>query len=417
MRVTRRPLLPFHIATLLVLAACTPAQPTQEGELPEKLIIGYPASLTGEFEALGRAGRDGLRMFEQWVNEEEGGVDVGGTKIPVEIVFADDRSDKETAIRLFEKFVREDGAQFMMASYSSSLTLAEAPIAEQLRVLTFGWGASSDDIWEQGFTRVVGILAPASLYDQEFLEFVSQADPAAKTIAIVYKDDPFTVAEAEGAREVAEGLGMEVVFFDKYPPEATDLSPILTEAGRSQPDILLVASHFEDGALAARQALELRLEPKAASYGSASATGAWGDELDRAAEDTFGTSQWEPGQEVDPSQFEDPNWRGPQVTPEEWAAQFEAEFGYAPDFRAMMPFHSGVVLKTAIEEAGSLDTEAIRQAIADLEIVTVGGGFDVDPETLIQVGHTMITIQWQGGEKVIVGPEENATGEPVYPVT
>lgn len=417
MEVTRRPVLSLLASTLLALAACTPTQPTQEGELPEKIIIGYPASLTGEFEELGRAGRDGLRMFEQWVNEEEGGIDVGGTRIPVEIVFADDRSDKETAIRLFEKFVREDGAQFMMASYSSSLTLAEAPIAERLRVLTFGWGASSDDIWQQGFTSVVGILTPASLYDQEFLEFVSQADPPARTIAIVYKDDPFTVAEAEGAREVAEGLGMEVVFFDKYPPEATDLSPILTEAGRANPDVVLVASHFEDGALAARQALELGIEPTAATYGSASATGAWGGELDRAAENTFGTSQWEPGQKVDPSLFEEPNWRGPQVTPEEWASRFEDQFGYAPDFRAMMPFHSGVVLKTAIEEAGSLETEAVRQALMELDVVTVGGGFDIDPETLVQVGHAMITIQWQGGEKVIVGPAENATGEPVYPVT
>jgi branched-chain amino acid transport system substrate-binding protein len=404
------------VLAALVVAACAEEGPAPQAAVPEKIVIGYPASLTGEFEALGKAGKDGLEMFEQWVNEEEGGIDVGGTKVPVEIVFADDRSDKETATRLFERFVTSDEANFMMASYSSSLTLAEAPIAERLRVLTFGWGASSDEIWEQGFTSVVGVLTPASQYDAEFIETVSQADPPAETIAIVYKDDPFTVAEAEGAREAAEDQGMEVVFFDKYPLEATDLSPILTEAGRTNPDILLVASHFEDGALAARQGLELEIEAEAVSYGSASATSAWAEELGRAAENTYGTSQWEPDQELDPALFEEPNWRGPELTPEEWAADFEDQFDYAPDFRAMMPFHSGVVLKTAIEETGSIELEAVREAITELDIVTVGGGFKVDPETLIQVGHSMTTLQWQGGGKVITGPPESATGEAVYPV-
>ena len=49
-----------------------------------------------------------------------------------------------------------------------------------------------------------------------------------------------------------------------------------------------------------------------------------------------------------------------------------------------------------------------------LDIQTMGGGFRVD-ETLNQVGHSMLTIQWQDGEKVIVAPAENATGEAVYP--
>lgn len=393
-----------------------PATEAPAAELPEKIVIGYPASLTGEFEALGRAGRDGLELFEQWVNDEVGGLDVAGTKLPVEIVFADDRSDKDTATRLFESLVSEEGAQFMMASYSSSLTLAEAPVAERLGVLAFGWGAASDDIWQQGFRTVVGVITPSSLYDQGFLEFVSRADPPAKTLAIAYKDDPFTVAEAEGARRIAEELGMEVVFMDKYPPEATDLSPILTQAGGANPDIILVPSHFQDGALAARQMHELGIKANASQFGSAPATTSWSEELGEAALHTYGASQWEPDQELDTALFEEPNWVGPKVTPKEWAARFEEQFGYQPDFRAMMAFHAAVVLEAAIEQAGSLETEAVREALTQLDIQTVGGRYLVDPETLLQEGHRMVTIQWQEGQKVIVAPEESSTGEPVYPV-
>ena len=46
---------------------------------------------------------------------------------------------------------------------------------------------------------------------------------------------------------------------------------------------------------------------------------------------------------------------------------------------------------------------------------SMGGAFRVDPETLNQVGHEMLTIQWQDGEKVIIAPEEAANGEAIYP--
>jgi branched-chain amino acid transport system substrate-binding protein len=387
----------------------------EDSELPEEIVIGIPASLTGQYEALGKQGLDGLNMFADWVNEEQGGIDVGGTRLPVRIVFGDDRSDKDTALRLFERLVRDDGAHFMFASYSSGLTLAQAPLAEQLDVVAMAWGASSDDIWEQGFTRVVGVYTPASQYDHSLLDFLTEADPAAQTISIAYKDDPFTVAEAEGAKAKAEELGIEVLFFDKYPVEATDLSPILTQAWGAGPDVLLVVAHFQDGALAARQMQELGIDPMASSFGSGAATTGWWDELGEAAQGTFGPAQWEPTQGVDPAAYEMENWVGPMVSPTEFTQQFAEQFGYEPDYRGGLAFHSGLALMAAIEAAGSLDTQAVIDAFKELDIQTMGGGFRLDPETLIQVGHEMVTIQWQDGEKVIVAPAGNANAEAIYP--
>jgi branched-chain amino acid transport system substrate-binding protein len=384
-------------------------------ELPEEIVIGIPASLTGQYEALGVQGLDGLNMWADWVNNEKGGIDVGGTMLPVRIEFGDDRSDLDTALRLFERLVQEEGAHFMFASYSSGLTLAQAPLSEQLDVATMAWGASSDDIWEQGFTRVVGVYTPASQYDHSLLDFVAETEPAAETVAIVYKDDPFTVSEAEGAQAKVEELGLEEVFFDSYPVEATDLSPILTQAWDTEPDVMLVSAHFQDGALAARQMAELGITPMASSFGSGAATTDWWDELGESAQATFGPAQWEPTQAVDAAAFDADNWVGPQITPEEFTAQFAEEFGYEPDYRGGLVFHSGLALMQAIENAGTLDTEAVIEAFKELDIQTFGGGYAIDPETLIQVGHDMVTIQWQDGEKVIVAPSEFANADAVYP--
>ena len=441
MKPTRRSPLVILFAFFLLFAACgeagqqeLPDAPTTAGgaattepeetattaeeameDLPEEIVIGIPASLTGQYEALGKQGLDGLNMFADWVNNEKGGIDVGGTMLPVRIVFGDDRSDKDTALRLFEKLVNEDGAHFMFASYSSGLTLAQAPLAEQLDVVSMAWGASSDDIWQQGFTRVVGVYTPASQYDHSLLEFVANADPAAETVAIVYKDDPFTVSEAEGAKAKAEELGLEVVFFDKYPVEATDLSPILSQAWGEDPDVILVSAHFQDGALAAQQMNELGITPMAASFGSGAATTGWWDQLAESAQATFGPAQWEPSQAVDPAAFDADNWVGPQLTPEEFTQQFADEFGYEPDYRGGLVFHAGLALMQAIENAGSLDTETVIEAFKSLDIQSFGGGFALDPATLNQIGHAMVTIQWQDGEKVIVAPEEYANADPIYP--
>jgi branched-chain amino acid transport system substrate-binding protein len=422
---------------LLLMAACAPQQPAGQqlpeapttgapateapattaaaaAEVPEEIIIGIPASLTGQFEALGRQGLDGLQMFADWVNEERGGIDVGGTKVPVRIVFGDDRSDKDTALRLFERLVNEDGAHFMFASYSSGLTLAQGPLIEQLDVVTMAWGASSDEIWQQGFTRLVGVYTPASQYDHSLLDFVTQADPAAETISIAYKEDPFTVSEAEGALAKAEELGLEVVFQDTYPATATDLTPILTQAWQPQPDVMLVVAHFQDGALAARQMVEMGIDPMASSFGSGAATTDWWNELGEAAQGTFGPAQWEPSQAADPAAFEAENWVGPQVTPTEWTQQYEELYGYEPDYRGGLSFAAGLALMAAIEQAGTIETEAVVEAFKQLDLQSMGGGFRVD-ETLNQVGHTMLTIQWQDGDKVIIAPEEAATGEAIYP--
>ncbi len=392
-------------------------KPAAEEAGPEAIVIGYPASLTGRFEQLGKAGLNGLQLFEEWVNTEEGGIEVKalGQKLPVKIIFADDKSEKETAQRLFEKFIKDDGAQFMMASYSSGLTLSQAPIAEANQIITFGWGAASDHIWEQGFRYVVGPITPSSLYDGSILDLLTTLEPRPQRLAVIYKDNPFTTAIAEGTTARAEELGFEVVFSDKYPEDATDLSPILLRAKEAEPDVLFVESHFQDGALAAKQVAEMQFDVAMAAYGSASATTAWAEQLGDAAEYTVGASQWEPNMPIDPALFDDPRWYGPKLSPAEWAEWFEGEFDYTPDFRAMQMFATALSLKAAIEDAGTLETEAVLESIKKLDIITTFGRFKVDPETMKQIGHQMVAIQWQGGKKEVIAPPAFKTADVIYP--
>ena len=72
------------------------------------------------------------------------------------------------------------------------------------------------------------------------------------------------------------------------------------------------------------------------------------------------------------------------------------------------------MLTEAVKRAGSLDREKIRDAILKLDFNTVFGAFKVDQDGF-QIGHKMITFQWQDGKKVIVWPEELAAHPPRFP--
>ena len=69
----------------------------------------------------------------------------------------------------------------------------------------------------------------------------------------------------------------------------------------------------------------------------------------------------------------------------------------------------------AVEKANSLDSDKVRAALGELKFMSFYGGWDVD-ETGLQVGHSMVDVQWQAGKRVIVWPEEAQTGKPFYPM-
>jgi branched-chain amino acid transport system substrate-binding protein len=69
----------------------------------------------------------------------------------------------------------------------------------------------------------------------------------------------------------------------------------------------------------------------------------------------------------------------------------------------------------AVEKAESLESAQVRKALGDLTFMSFYGGWDVD-DSGMQVGHTMVDVQWQDGERVIIWPETAQTGPVAYPI-
>lgn len=381
----------------------------------DKIRVGLPISLTGKYDVLGTRNLQGARLWAEWANKK-GGIYVKEEwkSLPVEVIWYDTKSDKDTTIKLTEKLINEDKVHFLLGPYGSSLTLASAAITEKYGKLMFSHSGASDKIWAQGYKYVIGVLTPSSYYYKSTMEMLATLKPPTKTLALITEDNPFNLSIRKGIKRWAKELGFQVIFDEVYPAPPSDLSPILSKVKRKAPDAILASSHFKDGALLAKQAAELGVYAKFFALGSAPSTVEWWNAVGPAgAQHTVATSQWEPIDAPDPAKFK--NWFGPKMTGKQFNEWYKERWGKPTDFRGTQAFAAGLVLQWAIERAGSLDTDKVRAALNEMDIMTFYGRSKIDPATGIQVGHGMVAAQWQDGKKVVIGPPSLAVGKIVYP--
>ena len=378
---------------------------------PDKIRVGYTTSLTGSYAAVAKRQHDGVVLWADWVNRQ-GGLFVAeyNKKIPVELIYYDDESSKDRAIVLYEKLITEDKAHVLLGPYGSPLTAAVSPIAEKHKKIIISSMGSDDYIFEQGYKYIVQPLTPASQYFYSTIDFLKSTDPSARRIAVIYRDVAFTKVAGESAVNYARQQGLEVVYVKSYPDKVSDLSSILVEIKAANPDALLISSHIADGTLAVRQLKELNIDLKFVSVSVAITEPEFvkGIGGEKAVEGLAGPSQWEVGYSVKKIDY------GP--TAEEFIATYLAKHGIQPTYHAAGGFAGALCLGYAIEKAGSLDNDKIRQYFNEMNLSTMYGDFKIDPATGKQVAHKMVLIQWQGGNKAIIWPPEGATAKPMYPI-
>jgi len=374
----------------------------------ESIKIGFSMSLSGKYMRTGEYSLEAIRTWVENVNKEGGiYVDEYGKKLKVSPVWYDDKSDKETAIRLYEKLILDDKIDMALCPYSSALTFATTPITDKYGIVTFSHGGASNAIFERGLKYVVQVLTPTTGYIADIVEMASTLDPKPKTVAIIYENTEFPKSCAEAAIDKAGELGMEVVLDEGYPKGVTDLSALLTKIKSKNPDMIMGGGYLPDGLLIIRQMKELDVNVKLVALLVAPPMPDFVNALGKDAEYIFGPTQWEKGvkYEID---------YGP--TGEEFVSMIKEKWGHDPEYHHAEAYAACLVLQKAIEEAGTLDSDMIRETVNNLDFTTFFGRFKIDPETGLQTGHKMVIVQVQNGERRIVAPSEVAEVSAIYPM-
>jgi len=384
---------------------------------PAKILIGEPATISGKHAKAGEQSTNGVAAIVDWVNNSYGGVKLGGKKVPLEYIKYDCESKKEAVTSLLERLITVDKVNFTLAPYTSGLTLAGAPVAEKYGMIYLDHGGASNKIFKQGFKYIVQTIGPATHYHRGTLDLIKKTDPTAKKVALVYEDDEFARDVMDGAEEYAKKLGLDVVFKRTYPKGVTDLTPLLSAMNAAKPDFLIGGGHFQDGQLLNRQLADLDINPKALSLIASATLPAFYEALKGNAEGVMGPSHWEYGVTFSAERAKKAGmeWIGPSQ--DEFVALFKKAAGkdILPDYHAAEAGASILALVLAIEKSDSIDSNTVRKALGDLKFMSFYGGWDID-DTGLQVGHSMVDVQWQDAKRVIVWPEDAKTGEFVYPM-
>ena len=91
---------------------------------PAPIRIGWAVSRTGPFA--GGAATTVIPNYEMWAREvnEQGGIRVGTTRRPIQVVEYDDRSNSEEAVRAVERLISQDRVDFILPPWGTGLNLA-----------------------------------------------------------------------------------------------------------------------------------------------------------------------------------------------------------------------------------------------------------------------------------------------------
>ena len=396
----------------LVLTSCGLAPPAPVDEPrpaasdadAEKIIyLGAAVSETGRFSREGKDTRQGYLVWLDWVNNEYGGIKVGDERYKVEIVMYDDEGDPDTAARLVEKLINQDRVDFLLGPYSSFLTQSASAIAEKYGKIMIEGNGSAETLFERGFQNLFAVLTPAVDYTRTALQLL--ADIGAKTVVIAYEDTAFPTSVADGAQSWAAEYGLEVLGVETYPVNVADVSGIMSKFKELEPDIFVGGGHFNDAILFIRAAKELDFNPKAMVITVGPSNPKLIEEVGADAEYVIGPTQWEASMSYADDYF---------GTAAEYAARYEKMWGEPPTYQAAESTATALALHIAIEQAASLDTDAVRTALRNLDVVTFYGPINFD-ERGRNAGKPMGAIQIQDGEILVVAPTNAAIAGLNYP--
>ncbi len=384
----------FACAVVTTFAATT-------AHAQEVIRFGAPLPLTGALAPEALKQQQGYDLWAEQVNKA-GGIKVGGKKMKVEIVYTDYQSNTPRAVQTAEKLITQEKVHFLFSPFGSGAAKAASTVSEKYGVPTIASTASSAQVYDQVYKFLFGTFTPNDTLTIPLAQIVKQKAPGVRRVAILARNDLFPLAIAQEMEKAAKQHGMEVVFFEKYAINTMDHSSALSQMKAQSPHWIFATGYINDLVLIKKQMGDQKMEAPVVTMIAGPAYQEFITATGKSSENISSAAWWHTAA----------RYKGQDIfgSTENYTKLFREKYKADPDYAQASASVSGALFQMAIEKAGSIDRNKVRDELARMNVQTFWGPVKFGANGQI-TSLVPPVFQIQNGKTVVVHPAAIKQGE------
>jgi branched-chain amino acid transport system substrate-binding protein len=378
--------------TALLLALGAAFLGSYSAQAADPVKIGVAIAQTGPFAP---AAIPTLNAYKLWVDQTNaaGGLDVGGTKRPIDFVVYDDQSDFTKEATIYEKLITDDKVDLLLSPYSTPAHFAIVGVLERYKFPMVGSTAASSQLKK---VKPGNIWFPTSaMPDQMGPELVNMMKSLGlKSIAIATLQSPFP-QEIEGYVKTAlKGTDIKLVATEQFAPDVRDMTSVVSAIKKAKPDAVLSLSFPPQSILYMKAAREQNLDAPLQLVLIGPTHEFFAKMFGPNLNGIMTIGHWSPYQA---------KW--PKAMP--FYQAYTKRFNESPDYLDVpLAYMSCEILAQAVAKTG-LDKDKLRAEISSATFDTIDGPVKFDG--VQNVSTPTMFLQIQDGKAQIVWPKTEAT--------
>ncbi len=367
---------------------------------PSVIPIGAVVPLTGKYAAGGEQIKNGYELAIADINKDGGPmVKAFGKRIPLKLTLLDDASDATNTTQRMETLYNDQQVIAYLSDYASDLNIAAAGIAEKNKTPYLGIAFSVYSVHTKGYKYLFSPFPKSPSVAADLFKMIDTLSPKPTRYAIFAEKTDWG-AEMRGLwQKEIQARNFQLVADEQYAPGSTDYTQMITKARDGGAEVVLTLPSPPDGIAIVKQMKELGLNPKLSFFVRAADGLSWGTNLGKDGDYVILSPGWNPAVKY------------PGVA--QMLQAHQQKYGKSAEATTGPAYAIMQILADALGRASRYDRDALRDAIATTDMVTVMGPVKFNPDGTGQV--VTILNQWQSGKQELVWPADQQTRPLAYP--
>ncbi len=341
----------------------------------DEIKIGVVAPLTGGASTTGTDMWQAAVLAADEINAQ-GGVKVNGVNKLITLIKGDTGTSPATGVNVVTKLITVDEVDLLIGGFSSGITKADQVVAAEHKVPFIITGASSpiitrrddidtsyffhhcpttDDYGKDTLLFVDEIIKPAINERFDFPE-----DRKLK-LAVLYQESAYGEGVYDGIMKAIDehNLNVDVVAAEKFTMSETDFRTVLTVIKAANPDVVYPAAFVNEQKLIVAQGRrDVGLNTIYLSVECCDDPDYYTG-VERWGEYSIQESRFSP-YTIPAGDIHD--------TVVQYKRDFEAKWGVPPSMMGASTYEGVYIAAEAVKNAGTLDKEAVRAVLAEIEM-------------------------------------------------